>query len=161
MPDILNQLDFPVRWVHFGDGEMMDIIKSKLNTLPDHVKVELRGHVLNTEVLNFYLNNSVNLVLLLSKTEGGVPVSLQEAVSFGIPVMGTKAGGIPEVVIDGKTGVLLPESPSNIEVATKIKEFNRSQLKYRECVKAVWDKKFNAEKNYPQFIEKILLRYLS
>jgi glycosyltransferase involved in cell wall biosynthesis len=34
---------------------------------------------------------------------------LLEAAAFGVPLIGTRHGGIPEVVVDGKTGYLVPE----------------------------------------------------
>ncbi len=33
---------------------------------------------------------------------------LIEAMSFGLPVIATDAGGVPEIVIDGQTGILVP-----------------------------------------------------
>ena len=38
----------------------------------------------------------------------GIPVVLMEAMSFGIPVVTTPVSGIPELVIDGETGILVP-----------------------------------------------------
>ena len=52
-----------------------------------------------------------------SSTEG-LPVSIQEAMAAGIPIIGTNVGGIPEM-IDGN-GVLLSANPSNKEVAEAI-----------------------------------------
>ena len=42
-------------------------------------------------------------------TEGGAPVTLMEAAAVGIPVLSTDHCDIPEVIIDGKTGLLAPE----------------------------------------------------
>lgn len=51
--------------------------------------------------------------LLLPSYHEGVPNVLLEASACGIPVLSTKVGGIPEVVIEGKTGVLV--EPGDIE----------------------------------------------
>ena len=58
------------------------------------------------------LLSAVDLVVLpsLSETFGYLAV---EAMAMGIPVIGTKAGGLPEIIEDGKTGFLVP--PRNSE----------------------------------------------
>jgi glycosyltransferase involved in cell wall biosynthesis len=37
----------------------------------------------------------------------GIPVSLMEAMATGLPVVATSISGIPELVIDGQTGILV------------------------------------------------------
>ena len=39
----------------------------------------------------------------------GLPVSIMEAMAAGVPVVSTSHSGIPELVIDGVTGLLVPE----------------------------------------------------
>ena len=64
------------------------------------------GHYPNEELLRYYGSNHVDLFINTSSTEG-VPVSIMEAQSFGIPVIATDTGGVKEVVTEG-TGSLLP-----------------------------------------------------
>ncbi|MDQ2766608.1 MAG: glycosyltransferase family 4 protein, partial [Gemmatimonadota bacterium] len=48
----------------------------------------------------------------------GLPLALVEAMSFGLPVVVTRVGGVPEVVTDGVEGFLVPPSdPSALAAA--------------------------------------------
>jgi glycosyltransferase involved in cell wall biosynthesis len=45
-------------------------------------------------------------VFLLTSISEGIPLTLIEAMAAGIPVVSTRVGGVPEVVVDGQTGLL-------------------------------------------------------
>lgn len=53
------------------------------------------------------LLGAADLALLTSVSEG-IPLSLIEAMAAGLPVVSTDVGGVPEVVLDGETGLLAP-----------------------------------------------------
>jgi colanic acid/amylovoran biosynthesis glycosyltransferase len=55
------------------------------------------GNVENSKILDFYSENYVDLFINFSEFEG-VPVSIMEAQSAGIPVLATKVGGTSEIV---------------------------------------------------------------
>ena len=48
-------------------------------------------------------------VLVLPSFGEGVPRSVKEAMALGNPVIGTRVGGIPELIIDEQTGFVVPQ----------------------------------------------------
>lgn len=77
------------------------------------VKVDFRGFQKNVD---FWLD-AVDLVTVPSHIEPLGNATL-EAMAHARPVIGTKVGGIPEMIVDGKTGLLVPpKSPKDLSKA--------------------------------------------
>lgn len=95
----------PVVWHHFGEGESKLLDEELAGPLPEQFTHKRWGWTPNAEILEFYKSNRVDLFVNLSKSEG-VPVSIMEAMSFGIPALATGVDGTPEIVIDGRSGML-------------------------------------------------------
>jgi glycosyltransferase involved in cell wall biosynthesis len=91
------------RFVIAGEGELRPALERQIK---EH---RLEKHVLLTgfrpDVLS--LHKSFDIFVLSSTTEG-LGTSLLDAMACGKPVVATTAGGIPEVVLDGVTGRLVP-----------------------------------------------------
>jgi len=156
--EILRHITFPIHWIHFGDGILMEKMKEKSAELPATITVEFKGRVPNVEILDFYKNNQVDLFMTTSAMEG-LPMTLIEAASFGIPLLGTNVGGIPEIIND-QTGMLIPEYPDPSAVADMIEDFkldHGNSILFRRSVKECWKNNFESMKNYTEFYEDIIL----
>jgi glycosyltransferase involved in cell wall biosynthesis len=156
--EILKRTTVHLTWIHFGDGEMQKEIVEKSRALPANVTVEFKGRIGNAELLAFYQKNPVHLFIQLSESEGGVPVSLQEAAGFGIPLMGTDVGGIPEI-INEETGILLAKNFNTEEAAKLIDNFQQSEMNsaaFRSRVRMFRLKHFDASTNYNLFCDELL-----
>jgi glycosyltransferase involved in cell wall biosynthesis len=147
-----------VEWYHFGDGPLMEEMVVKSKSLPDNIKVKFYGRVSNEELFEFYKNFPVTFFLLVSKTEGGVPVSIQEAMSFGIPVIATNVGGIPEIV-NSSNGMILDVNFSPTDLAKIIDSIGPSYISSSECRESAfltWESNYNAERNFSKYAEFLL-----
>jgi glycosyltransferase involved in cell wall biosynthesis len=149
----LSYFQTPVRWTHFGTGSKLTQLESIIKQLPSNVKVDLKGFTPPTEIMEFYRTVPIDIFLNVSSTEG-IPVSIMEALSFGIPVIATNVGGTAEIV-DSSVGHL---ADSNItpEMLTKhIQNLISSEnyLQLRQNAKKRWAERCNAEKLYSEFVD--------
>ena len=152
-------LKFKIKWVHFGDGEMFEnLIRISKEILPDNVDFQFKGRVANKLVLEYYKENNPSLFINLSSSEG-VPVSIMEAMSFGIPVIATNVGGNSEIVSE-ENGSLIEANPDPEFVSKKIIEFHELSKEDKNIKRKnafdTWNVKYNADKNYCRFVEDIL-----
>lgn len=113
------------------------------------VTFEFKGQMTNKQVNEFYLSNSPDMFLNVSESEG-VPVSIMEAASFGIPVMATDCGGTKEAVENWVTGKLINKDFSDSELIKEIMEFmslKRSEIdKMSESSRNMWMKNITPKK---------------
>jgi glycosyltransferase involved in cell wall biosynthesis len=144
-------------WHHFGHGPLMNEMVEMVKAAPAHLKVILHGFVSNDKIINFYESQHVNFFVNVSTSEG-VPVSIMEALSFGIPVIATDVGGTSELVneINGK---LLKADLNANELATAMAYFLNSTEEEtqfrRQKARAQFLERASAEKNYNEFYQLI------
>ncbi len=146
----LNKLNLEVEWIHFGDGSEMPRIQKLVRDLPPNIKWNLKGHVKNKEVIQHYQAQRIDLFLHLSETEG-LPVSMMEAISFGVPILACNVGGISEIVTP-QTGVLLNKDISLNNIADAIKKMAGIMSFDRKKIRQFYLDNYNASKNLIDFI---------
>ncbi|MCQ2450664.1 MAG: glycosyltransferase [Clostridia bacterium] len=147
--------DKKICWTHFGDGELLKDVKVEAeNILPENISVSFKGRIPNSEIYEYYNKNNVNLFINVSSSEG-LPVSIMEAISFGIPVIATDVGGTNEIVIDGKNGYLLDENFDTLKSAEVINDFiampEENYKGYCKNSRKIFEEMFYADKNYSEF----------
>lgn len=156
MPEILKHINFPLVWHVLGNGEDLENLKELCMHLPKNINVIFHGALSNENILNFYKNNHINIFCSLSSSEG-LPVSMMEAQSFGIPIMSTNVGGCNEIC-NNETGFLIEKYFNPKDVAEKLENFKNSAkntIQFHEKCRLYWEQNFNAEKNYKNFAKTI------
>ena len=153
---ILSNVKINIRWIHFGDGPLRAELEEQAKALPANIAVTFKGQTANDAIIRFYKEHTVNLFINTSETEG-IPVTIQEATSFGIPVIAPNVGGIPEIV-NNKTGTLIPADFNVMEVAELINRFENSPMntaEFRAGCREFWKHTFDANTNYPLFFKQL------
>lgn len=152
--------DGPIRWTHMGDGPLLAELRAKAKIVMDDnplVDIVFRGFVPNNEVEYYYANNPVDVFVNLSNIEG-LPISIMEAISYGIPVIATDVGGTKEIVSTA-VGTLLSENITAEIVYHALRDFYKSpsdiRLLLRESAYKSWQSKFNASDNLNKLFDAI------
>lgn len=144
-----------VSWTHIGSGLLEPDLRALAQERLSAAQVDWRftGHMSNAEVLTFFHDHPVDLFINASESEG-IPVSIMEAMSFGIPAVAPDVGGVREVV-DDTTGYLLKTIPSATEIAIAIiQAYDGAKAEpRRKRAKASIVQKYCATQNYRSFID--------
>lgn len=150
----------PIKWTHLGGGPLMEkTIKQveELKSVNSLVQVNLKGKLKNEDVKKYYAENPVDLFINVSESEG-LPVSIMEATSYGIPILATDVGGTREIVRE-ENGFLLPGDCTSQMIYDKILSFYRLSREQKEICRKnsfkIWYTQFDAQKNIVEFLNKI------
>lgn len=142
-----------ITWTHFGDGKQLNdfMLWATSHNVPN-LTIEVKGRVANTDILNYIGETPLDVFINLSVSEG-VPVSIMEAQSFGLPVIATDVGGTREVMTN-TNGILLSSYPTIAEVADAMDQIFYNQFN-RKVIKESWKKISDADLNYSTFVKQL------
>jgi glycosyltransferase involved in cell wall biosynthesis len=145
-------------WIHFGDGKGRKSLERKIaRNFPSNSRGHLLGYVPNPKIMQYYKDYPSDVFVNVSETEGGAPISIQEAISCGIPIVATSVGGNPEIVSE-KNGLLLGPDPTPEEIATALLKICDNPLlsaEMRKESRRVWQESYNADVNFRSFAERL------
>jgi len=153
--EVLAKTKADIEWTHYGAGPLNDEIE--WSSLPSNVKLNKRGHLNHVELMQELRRNGFDLMIHLSELEG-IPVSIMECMSLGIPVMACDVGGVSEIVTD-KNGWLLPENVNTETTAALLDDLAVNQQILAEkgkYARVKWENDYNADVNFPKFIQRFL-----
>lgn len=143
----LQRRGIDVRWTCIGDGETLESAKSQVNDLGIADRVVFKGALSRDQVYAYYRSTPVDVFVNASEVEG-IPLSIMEALSFGIPAVATKVGGNPEIVEDGVNGYVVPRDFSDGDLCGAILALcDNGRSVYRENARKVWENAFSLQRN--------------
>lgn len=145
--------DIPVHWVHIGDGterEKVTMEAQKYLAGKENITYTFKGAMENEDALRYISENEFDFLLNVSESEG-IPVTMMECMSFGVPVVATDVGGVSELVEDGQNGYLLSQEFSFEEFYKTLQTYQNlsyvQKCTLRKNALQTWENKFNEETN--------------
>jgi glycosyltransferase involved in cell wall biosynthesis len=149
-----------IRWIHIGDGPLINELKALAEQLlgnTTNIRWAIKGRMSNQELLNFYRTEVVHLFINCSESEG-IPVTIMEAQSYGIPVIAPAVGGVPEIVSSENGRLIEKDSPAPL-IERVIKDVltlpEEEYQALRDQSYQTWATHYNADRNFSNFISEI------
>lgn len=99
-----------------GDGPLKRSLISLTQTLGLEGKITFSGFVSENVLFEAYKKAGVFVLPAIVDSKGdteGLGVVLIEAINYGVPVIASNVGGIPDIIKDNETGILVPEKDSD------------------------------------------------
>lgn len=143
-------------WTHLGGGPDLPALQQLARRSPANLRVNLPGALSHADVLQHYATQPVDVLVLLSASEG-LPMSVQEALAHGVPVLATSVGGTPEAV-DSEVGELLPPDPRPAQVGQALAALlwgstAAQRQRRRQAAHERWRGRFDAHANHAQWAQ--------
>ncbi|HIB83626.1 MAG TPA: glycosyltransferase family 1 protein, partial [Chromatiaceae bacterium] len=135
-----------------GEGGQKEALKQQVVGLGLSHKVKFLGFIPPSQVPHYFNEMDIAVISSLAESFG---VSAVEAAACELPVVATRVGGLPEVVIDGKTGLLCePQNPTDLanKIDTLIAD-DTLRRAYGRAGRAFVLTKYDWEKNVSKMVE--------
>lgn len=102
-----------IKYLIIGNGVYKKDLEMLANELSLKGNVIFLGSIENSQLPRYY--SLADIALFPSIADEAFGISIAEAMACGVPVISTNIGGIPEVITDGETGILVrPSDPEGI-----------------------------------------------
>lgn len=152
--------EYRIEWFHIGEGPLFEKLQEIVDQLQGgFIRVQLLGNMDHAAMMDFYRATPLDLFVNTS-THEGTPVSLMEAISFGVPLMVSDCGGNHRMA-DLGGGWHFPVESDEEGIAEKLKEVmdilsdGEARKLAKEKAREVWNQHYNSERNYTLFCEQL------
>jgi glycosyltransferase involved in cell wall biosynthesis len=131
----------PARLWLVGDGPTRSAAEELVNTLRIGDRVEFTGE--RSDIAS--LLTEVDIFVLASKNEL-LPISIIEAMRAGLPVVASRLGGIPQLTLDGVTGLLVERGSVRDlqEALSRLVKDRELRIKFGESGRLRYEQHFNS-----------------
>lgn len=162
MVDILKDLDRNVVLHIIGDGSCMEELKSRIDKYSMGEKIVLHGRKTLPEIGDFISEVNPDISVFPTQRIEGFPMTIVESMIAGIPVVAFNLGGVPDAIVDGKTGYLV--KPGDLKGFTdRLKDLiddRDLRLKFGENSRNKAEKEFTIDIMIDEY-EKVLMEVLN
>lgn len=109
-----------------GQGPLEDEVRSLHRELGLGERVQILGY--RSDVPDLLAASDI---FVLGSAFEGLPVSIMEAMAVGLPVVATAVGGVPEAVVEGRTGLMVQPHDASALATALLKVSLDSELRHR------------------------------
>ena len=109
---LLGRKGIPFTLDIYGEGAERGAIERRIGELGLGDRVTLRGRITHDRIPEVLRASGIYVlacIVLANQDRDGIPNTILEAMASGVPVVTTDISGIPEVIRDGESGLLVPE----------------------------------------------------
>jgi glycosyltransferase involved in cell wall biosynthesis len=109
---LLRESGLEFRCEIIGEGPLENVLREQITAAGLTTVVALTGPLPQREVIERLASSALFVLPCVAEAGGGMdnlPTVVMEAMATGLPVISTAVGGLPEMVRDGSTGLLVPE----------------------------------------------------
>lgn len=155
LADLPETIDW--RWTHIGGGPLLADTKALAQSLGIDHRCEFRGAMPQSDVLEAYRTHDVFVLPSRIDDDGdrdGLPNVIVEAQSQKLPVISTNISGIPELIDNGKNGILI--QPDDVDALHAALVEMATEPAKRLAMGAAGQQKVHSEFDHKQSIGKIV-----
>lgn len=153
-----EQPDTKIHYTIVGDGPLKQELKQLCKKLQISEKVSFLDSMSHEEIVSVLNNSHILLAPSVTASNGdkeGIPNVIKEAMATGMPVISTYHSGIPELVINNKSGYLVKERDEK-ELAQKLLTLINNHSKWIEmglCGRKIIEKYYDINKLNEELFE--------
>ncbi|QCT21838.1 glycosyltransferase family 4 protein [Jejubacter calystegiae] len=155
---LLHDRRLSLRCRIIGDGPLHAVLLAQIRNLGLEQVVTLSGFLPQREIITAMRNALMVVAPCIVSEEGdrdGLPTVLLEAMALGTPVIATRVAGIPELVIEGKTGCCVApgDSAALTEAITRLADSEEFRIRLAYEARALIEQEFDIDCNTRQLRE--------
>ena len=155
---LCKRIEKPVHWTHIGGGKGQERFQDHCRSASmPNLEITFTGTLTLDKIMDHYRSNPIDAFLNTSSSEG-IPVSIMEAMSCGIPCIAPSVGGVPEIVSSAAGGELFDKNASAEEISEKLAlvvQDNDNWLHRSEAAYSKWADTYHADSNHSIFAKKL------
>lgn len=131
-----------------GSGPLNDHLNQLVRDLKLEGNIQFKGDQSDFELMHYYENAEMFILPCIIAENGdrdGIPVAIMEAMAMELPVISTMVSGIPELVEDGISGILVSQKDENAiaDAIIKLHKDKKLRLEMGEKGRQIIENKFN------------------